>query len=75
MNANRWIILGLGAILVVFGAACLNYTKPSAVEHHRNWAAEHDAPPPSDTVMLGGVTAVAAGAGLLALGFSRRRTG
>ena len=72
MSAKSSFILILGAILVMFGAACINYTKPSALEHHQRWAAQHDAPPPSDTVLIGGVVSVAAGVGLLGFGVSRR---
>ncbi len=55
MSAKRLVIPVSGAILMMFGAACINCTKPSALEHHRSWAAQHDAPPPSDTVLMDGV--------------------
>ena len=73
MKIQRVLSVALGAILIVFGLACVNYTKPSGLEHHREWAAQHNAPPPNDTILIGGVVGVGAGVGLIGLGVSRRR--
>ena len=66
------VTLALAAVLMIFGALCVNYTKPSSVEHHRQWAEESGAPGPSDGMLAGGVMCFAAGVGLFAF-FGRRR--
>jgi hypothetical protein len=72
-NAKSLVILAAGAVLLIFGAACINYTKPSTLEHHHEWANENSAPPPSDRILIGGILCSCAGVGLLVLGFVRRR--
>jgi hypothetical protein len=64
---TRWL-LGLGgALLLLFGLGCLNYTKADGLEHHREVALRYNLPPPDARVLYGGVAAVVLGAG--ALGF------
>jgi hypothetical protein len=59
-------LIGLtGIVLLVFGLACLNYTKASGLEHHRAFAREHHLPEPGNGILLGGVVAVSLGSALV----------
>ena len=53
----------LGVFLILIGLACLNYTKPSTLEHHRDWARETGAPPPGPAIQYAGFAAMALGVG------------
>ena len=65
----------IGALLIIFGLACLNYSKASALEHHRQWALQHNAPPPSQTIFLGGIASILVGFGFVGLTLLRRNPG
>ena len=56
------------------GLACLNFTKPSTVSHHVEWAAEENMPAPSDAIMAAGVIFVAGGLCTLTVAVIRRPT-
>ena len=73
MNTKTIAMLVLAMGLLVFGALCVNYTKPSTFDHHRDWATENDAPPPSDTILVGGVACMCSGVALIGLMFVQRR--
>ena len=47
----RWIPVAIGFLLLAFGLACLNYTKPGTLPHLQEWAHEHAKPAPSNTVL------------------------
>jgi hypothetical protein len=57
----RWVIGILAGLLLLFGLACLNYTKAGSWEHHQEEAALHDWPPPSPTIFYGGTLATVLG--------------
>jgi hypothetical protein len=59
---TRWLLGVVGALVLGFGLACLNYTKADALDHHRAVAQRHHLPPPSATILYGGVLAVVLGA-------------
>lgn len=65
--------LVVGALLVIFGLLCLNYTREGNRQHHREWAVAHRMPPPSTPILVGGVVAIAAGAVLGGAGLVRGR--
>jgi hypothetical protein len=71
-----WLLGLLGVLLLAFGLGCLNYTKADGLEHHREVAARYNLPPPSETILYGGVLSVIVGSGTVgfALGgvFARR---
>ena len=73
MTFRRFLLLFVGSILVIFGFLCANYIKPSGLEHHQEWAAENNAPPPSDSIVFGSLVCVGAGVGILTLGLLRGR--
>ncbi len=70
-TATRWAPVVIGLLLLGFGVACLNYTKPGSQPGHEEWAAAHDRPAPTETVLWGGAVSVAAGA--FAVGFRMAR--
>jgi hypothetical protein len=59
---TRWLVGVIGGLLLVFGLACLNYTKADALEHHRAAARRHNLPPPSPPIFYGGVLSAVVGA-------------
>ena len=44
---RNWPLLALGALLLLFGLGCLNYTEANGLEHHREAAERFGLPPPS----------------------------
>jgi hypothetical protein len=70
---RRWFAVAIGALLLVFGLGCLNYTEAEGLEHHRASAIVYDLPPPSHTIYLLGVASTAVGAGLVGFGLARTR--
>jgi hypothetical protein len=59
-------LLGIaGAVLLVFGLLCLNYTKADGIEHHREVATRRGLPQPGEPIRLTGVATVALGSGLI----------
>jgi len=74
MQGIRRGILVAGLLLLVFGLLCLNYTKADSLERHREAARVHGLPPPSASILYGGVLAVILGAGSIgyAIGVRRR---
>jgi len=61
----RWIAVIVAVMLLVFGGFSLHYTSAEDVDHHREWAAEHDMPPPQPAVTVVGWISMAAGLGIL----------
>jgi hypothetical protein len=76
-RGKRWLIAVAGALLLVFGLLCLNYTKADGLEHHQEVARRHGLPPPGPPILYGGVAAVVIGAGLVgySLGAGKRAGG
>lgn len=70
-RTTRWLLGLAGVLLVLFGLGCLNYTKASQIERHREVARRHNLPPPGEPILFGGAAALALGGGLL--GFAVRR--
>jgi hypothetical protein len=66
-RSARWFVGLLGGLVLVFGLACLNYTKAEGLEHHREVARQHGWPPPDATIFYAGVGSVVVGA--TAVGF------
>jgi hypothetical protein len=65
MKRTRWLLGLAGGLLLLFGLGCLNYTKADGLEHHQEVARRYNLPPPSGTILYGGVLAVVLGSGLL----------
>ena len=49
---RNWPLLALGALLLLFGLGCLNYTEANGLEHHREAAERFGLPPPSNGIFL-----------------------
>ncbi len=54
-TATRWAPVTIGLLLMGFGVACFNYTKPGALQYHQEWAAANGRPAPTDTIFWCGV--------------------
>ena len=67
------ITMAVGIFLVVFGLACLNYTKAEGREHHAEFAARYGLPRPSQPIQYGGLAAMVLGAGMVGYGIGNRR--
>jgi len=73
-GSTRIVLMIISIAIAVFGALCLNYAKPSALDHHRARAVELKLPAPSDGIMLmGGAALLVAGGCLGAVGARRGR--
>jgi hypothetical protein len=72
-SKRRWFVVAIGALLLVFGLGCLNYTEAEGLEHHRAQAILYNLPAPSQTIYLFGVASTAFGAGLMGFGLARTR--
>src|SRR6478672_730250 len=68
----RWLVGGVGAVVLLFGLGCLNYTNAEGWEHHQEVARRRGLPAPSHTIFLAGVAATALGAGTLGFALGRR---
>jgi hypothetical protein len=67
-------LLGIAAFLVmIFGLACLNYTKIGNVERHTAWAQSHDLPSPSRNIFYSGAALTVLGAAAVGYSAGRRR--
>lgn len=75
MNVRRWAPVVVGLVLLGFGIACFNYSKPGTLEYHQAWASEHGRPAPSDTVLWSGVAAAVIGAFVVGVGVAGCRGG
>jgi hypothetical protein len=68
---RRWWLGLFGALLLLFGLGCLNYTKANGLEHHREVAQRYNLPLPGPAIFYGGVAAAVLGAGLLGFALGR----
>jgi hypothetical protein len=70
---RRWFVVAVGALFLLFGLGCLNYTEAEGLEHHRQQAMRYDLPAPSKGIFFGGVASTSVGAGLVGFGLGRTR--
>ncbi|HZN32395.1 MAG TPA: hypothetical protein VFB80_01200 [Pirellulaceae bacterium] len=68
---RRVIPFLVGAVLLVFGFFCLNYTKADTEQRHKVFAARNNLPPPSRPIFYGGALSLALGAGLIGFAVGR----
>jgi hypothetical protein len=64
-----------GALILLLGFGCLNYTKAFGVEHHYEWAEASGFPAPSGTIYFLGVGLTALGGILVGAGLTRGPSG
>ena len=62
-----------GALIMVFGLACLNYTKVGSLERHHTVAAQRGWPPPSPTIAYLGMAMAPSGAAMMGWSFGRSK--
>ena len=70
---RRWLVAGLGALLLAFGLGRLNDTEAGGLAHHRRQAERYNLPAPSHTIFLFGVASTSIGAGLAGFRLARSR--
>jgi hypothetical protein len=70
---HRWLAGGAGALTLVFGLLCLNYTSMAGVEHHTRFAQQHGWPPPSQGIVYLGMLSATLGASLAGFAIGRRQ--
>jgi hypothetical protein len=69
-----WFLVCGGALILLFGLGCLNYTKADAWDHHTRQAERYHLPPPSPAIHLAGIIATTIGAGLGGYGLRGTRS-
>lgn len=69
---NRFVLGLAGALFLVFGLTCLNYTQADGLEHHREFGRLHGLPPPTNGILYSGVPAVVLGASTVGSTVGRR---
>ena len=72
IRSLAWLV---GIALLVLGVLTVHYTfgQPGSWEHHTEWAAANDMPPPSFELFVLGSTSTALGGGCLGFLVARRR--
>jgi hypothetical protein len=74
MNKSKRMIVGtLGALMLLFGLGCINYTKMGNFEQHSRFAEQHRLPPPSRGIVYLGMLFTSLGAALLGFAIGRRQ--
>ena len=68
-----WLRWAIALIVLVFGVLCLNYTKGTGWEHHAEWAAANNMPPPSEWIYRMGVLFSILGAAAIGFQIGKRR--
>jgi hypothetical protein len=71
-RGRRWVLGGLGFLVLVFGLFCLNYTKADGLAHHQEVARRHNLPEPGAPILYGGVLSVVLGSGVVGFVLGRR---
>ena len=69
----RWLTGGIGLLVMLFGLACLNYTKGFDLNHHVQWAGEKGLREPSYGIYLMGALLAVLGAGVVGFTLGRAR--
>jgi hypothetical protein len=69
---RRWLVGGLGALVLVFGLLCLNYTRADGLEHHLESAQRWGLIPPGPGIFRLGVATVVLGAATVGFALGRR---
>ncbi len=70
---KRLILVAAGVVLLALGLACLNYMRPGNRENHSVSAEANNMPPPSRTIVVGGVATAVAGTGLAVFALVKKR--
>ena len=65
-------VLLAGAVLILFGLGCLNYTKAGGLQHHTEVAERYGLPRPSERILLTGVASLLIGAGTIGYAIGSR---
>jgi hypothetical protein len=71
-NGTRRLLGIAGALLLLFGLLCLNYTKMGSVERHAQVAQQHNLPPPGRSIVYLGMLATPLGAALTGFVLGRK---
>ena len=74
-KSTRWLATTAGALMLLFGLLCLNYTKMGNYERHSRFAQEHGLPLPSRGIVYLGMLFAPLGGALVGFTLGRSRTG
>ena len=66
------LIVLTGAVLILFGLGCLNYTKALGLQHHTEVAERYGLPRPSERILLAGAASLLIGAGTIGYAIGSR---
>jgi len=64
-HGTRWLLGTAGALMLLFGVLCLNYTKMGSAERHREVALRRGWPEPSRGIVYLGMLFAPLGGGLI----------
>jgi hypothetical protein len=69
----RFALTAAGMLMLLFGVACQNYTKPDSIARHRQFAQGRDMPAPSNRIVYLGMLFAPLGGGLVGYAVGRGR--
>jgi hypothetical protein len=72
-RGTRWFAGSAGALLLLFGLLCLNYTQMGNFERHSRFAQQHGLPEPSRRIAFLGMLLAPFGGGLIGFAVGCRR--
>ncbi len=70
---SKWCGLA-GALILIFGLLCLNYTKAHGLEHHRAVAQRQGLPEPQPAILRIGVISTILGSGTIGYVLGKRKS-
>ena len=71
-KGTRWLVGIAGALMLLFGLLCLNYTKMGNYERHSRFAEQHGLPVPSRGIAYLGMLFAPLGGAVLGFMLGRR---
>jgi hypothetical protein len=72
-RCKRWFVGIVGALMLLFGVLCLNYTKMGSTERHAQFARQRGWPEPSRRILYLGMVFAPLGGGLIGIVIGWRR--
>jgi hypothetical protein len=70
---KRWFAGIVGALMLLFGVLCLNYTKMGSTERHAQFARQHGWPEPSRDILYPGMVFAPLGGCMIGFAMGRKQ--